>query len=282
MRSGVESRAEGTPPGRPRSEGTSLDEAADLLHWLHGEVANKGTLPVAEAERIIGRLREAIDEPPPLAAASRALALADGYTTSHAINVCLLSMELARHLAHREDEVLLVGSAGLLHDIGKVRLPLADPLDGGPSAEQRAAMERHPGAGARVLLGAGERHAVSAIVAHEHHWPFEGDGGYPTRHYPRSPHRFTRLVRVCDTYEVLRSPRQFRPALSRRAALRYLEIQAGVTLDPDFVTAFLGLCAGGRLPRIADGDESTLGVAELARMPDGPFDPDTETGTPRL
>lgn len=280
-----EGRAQGAPapPARdPQREGTRLDDTAELVHWVHGEVANKGAVPHAETEEVVSRLRAALEEPPPLAAGSRALALGDGYTTSHALNVSLLSMELARHLAYGEEEVVLVGAAGLLHDIGKVRLPLGDPALEGLSAEQRAAIERHPAEGARVLLAAGERHAVSAIVAYEHHWPFEGEGGYPVRHYPRSPHRFSRLVRVCDTYDVLRSSRPFRPPLSARAALRYLEIQAGVTLDPDFVTAFVGLCAGGALPRIADPDESTLGVAELGRMPDGPFDPDTETGTLRL
>lgn len=279
---------EGPPAGAPRAgerpepDGTRLDEAAKTLVWVHGEIANRGGLPLPETETLVARLRAALDEPPPLGATSHALALADGYTTTHALNVSLLSMELARHLAYEEDEILVVGAAGLLHDVGKVRLPLADPALEGLAPEQRAALERHPEEGARVLLKAGERHAVSAIVAHEHHWPFEGEGGYPARHYPRAPHRFSRLVRVCDTYDVLRSSRPFRPPLSPRAALRYLEIQAGVTLDPDFVTAFVGLCAGGALPRIADGDDSTLGVAELSRMPDGPFDPDTETGTLRL
>ncbi|MGH7540297.1 MAG: HD-GYP domain-containing protein [Gemmatimonadota bacterium] len=263
-----------------RSEGAVLDEAAERVWWVHGEVANKGTLPLAEVERIVDPLEAALDDRGPPSALARALAPADGYTTSHAISVALLVMTLARHLAYDDEELRLVGTAALLHDLGKVRLPLSETPAEGLTAELRAALERHPAEGARVLLSAGERHAVSAIVAYEHHLPAAGDGGYPARHYPRPPHRFSRLVRVCDTYDVLRRPRPYRPRLSHDAALRYLEIQAGGTLDPELITAFAGMCGDRVPPRVADdapGPE--LGITELARMPDGPFDPDTETGT---
>lgn len=280
-----------TAPGDPReerqpapAEGPSLDEEADLVRWIHGEIARTGRLPSTETRGIVESLRglEAAGEPS--VASPFLLAPADGYTTSHCLSVALMAAALAAYLEYDGDELELVTEAALLHDIGKVRLPLEDTGPDGLTAEQRSVMERHPAEGARVLLAGPPKHTLSAVVAYEHHMAWRGDAGYPPRHYPRNGHRFSRLVQICDAYDVLRSARSFRPALSHESALEYMRLQASSTLDPDLVTAFADLCGARPLPRIpgsaAGGHE--LGTIELSRMPEGAFDPDIETPPIRL
>lgn len=256
-----------------------LDEVADLVRWIHGEVARTGRLPSAETRRIVESLGEIEATGEPSVASPLLLAPADGYTTTHCLNVALLATALAAHLEYDGDELVLVTEAALLHDIGKVRLPLDDVEPRGLTAEQRPVMERHPAEGARVLLAAPAKHSLSAVVAYEHHMAWQGDTGYPPRHYPRTAHRFSRLVQICDAYDVLRSARPFRPALSHESALEYMRLQASRAFDPDLVTAFADLCAVRPLPRISDpdGDARELATIELSRMPDGAFDADTET-----
>ena len=266
-----------------RADGRELDEEAGLIHWIHGQIADTGRLPSAEARRVVERLCAVAPGEPPMAS-SLLLVPADGYTTSHCLNVAQMARALAGHLEYEDDEIELVTEAALLHDIGKVRLPLGDVAPDGLTLEQRSIMEQHPSEGARVLFAAAAMHTLSAVVAYEHHMAWQGETGYPMRHYPRSAHRFSRLVQICDGYDVLRSRRPFRSALSHEAALEYMRLQASIAFDPDLVTAFADLCEARPLPRIPDSavDERELGTVELSRMPDGLFDADTEIPPIRL
>ncbi len=82
----------------------------------------------------------------------------DQYTTTHAMNVAVLSMALGEHLGLSADRCGSIGLAGLLHDLGKIRIPL-EILNkpGKSSAQERAVVEAHPVDGARILLGGATR-----------------------------------------------------------------------------------------------------------------------------
>ena len=109
----------------------------------------------------------------------------DQYTTTHSLNVAVLAMGLAEQLGAGQAEVRAFGVAGLLHDIGKVRIPL-DVLTkpGKLTDEERLVINRHPVDGARILLQSHDDLEVAAAVAYEHHVMLDG-GGYPAMHYRR-------------------------------------------------------------------------------------------------
>lgn len=225
----------------------SVQAQADLVWEIHRSAARGGRVSFAEAASVATTLAGVLDEGS-LGAESTLIAPLDEYATSHALNVCLAAMRLATHLAFAEDEVVAVGVAGLLHDIGKVRLgdlPAVSPEM--LSSEERMLLQAHPEEGARILLDAGL--GLAAVVAYEHHMPWRGEGGYPHRHFEREPGRFSRIVSVCDAFDVLTSERSFRPALGREAATGYLRLLGGNPLDPDLVSAFLETLEGP-FPRV--------------------------------
>ena len=113
----------------------------------------------------------------------------DQYTTVHACNVAMLSMALAESLGGGSREVRAVGTAALLHDIGKVRLPaerLSHP--GALSTSEQEIMRPHSVEGARLLGERGAGNALAAIVAYAQHICANGKGGYPGDTFPRRPH----------------------------------------------------------------------------------------------
>ena len=162
----------------------------------------------------------------------------DQYTTTHAINVSVLTMGLGEFLGVGRATIRAFGLAGLLHDLGKIKIPgeiLNKP--GKLTPEERVIVERHPVEGARIILEGEEPLDLAAAVAYEHHLHVDGRG-YPALHYPRQAHQASRLVHVCDVYDALRTKRPYRDAWTSAEALDYIRQRAGAEFDADAVGSF--------------------------------------------
>lgn len=113
----TEAIAEQDTPEPPLS--LDLTEEADVVVWMHDEVAAGGRLPLLEAEVVIDSLVNAVHQQANAFVALLTLKEFDQYTTTHALNVAVLAMGLAEHLRLSSREVRAYGVAGLLHDLGK-------------------------------------------------------------------------------------------------------------------------------------------------------------------
>jgi putative nucleotidyltransferase with HDIG domain len=219
----------------------SLGEEVETLRWLQHEVQSHGTIPLIEAEAVVRSLSVAMHGERRIVLPLLQLKEFDQYTTTHSLNVAVLAMGLAESLGCTQNEVRGFGVAGLLHDIGKIRVPI-DVLTkpGKLSDEERLIINRHPADGARIILQSDEALDLAAVVAYEHHIMLDG-GGYPAMHYGRACALASRLVHVCDVYDALRTKRPYRDAWESERVCSYLLERAGTEFDPDLVTAFINL-----------------------------------------
>jgi putative nucleotidyltransferase with HDIG domain len=219
----------------------TLGEEAAAIRWLHGEVEQRGELPLVEAEAVVRSLSVAMHGESQVVIPLLELKEFDQYTTTHSMNVSVLAMALAEFMELGKRDVRAYGVAGLLHDLGKVRIPreiLVKP--GRLTPEERAIMNRHPADGARIIFASDKQLDLAAVVAYEHHIMLNG-GGYPSLHYGRDCHRASRLVHVCDVYDALRTRRPYRDAWESARALEYIESRAGTEFDPDVAKAFCSM-----------------------------------------
>jgi putative nucleotidyltransferase with HDIG domain len=219
----------------------SLREERDAVAWLHQEAGAGGRIPIVEACAVVQSLSLAMSGGQAMVLPLLQLKEFDQYTTTHAINVAVLTMGLAESLDLGAGTVRAFGLAGLLHDLGKIKIPreiLTKP--GKLTPEERAIVEAHPADGARMILEGEEPLDLAAAVAYEHHLCIDGRG-YPALHFPREAHYASRLVHVCDVYDALRTRRPYRDAWTSGEALEYIRGRAGTEFDPDAVGAFLDM-----------------------------------------
>jgi putative nucleotidyltransferase with HDIG domain len=218
-----------------------LTEEADVVMWMHDEVASAGRLPLLEAEVVIDSLVNAMHQQANAFVPLLTLKEFDQYTTTHALNVAVLAMGLAEHLRLSTREVRAYGVAGLLHDLGKVKVPVEIvQKPGALTPEEQAIMRQHPTDGARLILESDNRLDLSAAVAFEHHIMIDG-GGYPTRRTRRDCHHASMLVHVCDVFDALRTHRPYRVAWEVNAVVDYIMQRTGTEFHPDVARAFVAM-----------------------------------------
>jgi len=217
----------------------SLGEEAESIQSMHRDVMERGKLPLAEAEAVVRSLSMAMHGDQQMILPLLQLREFDEYTTTHSLNVSVLVMALAESLQLAQQDVRAFGIAGLLHDLGKVNIPI-DILNkpGKLTDQERQVMQHHPVAGAKLIIESGRKLDLAAAVAHEHHIMINGQG-YPTRHYHRPCHKASNLVHVCDVYDALRTKRPYRDAWEAERVLTYIEERAGTEFEPEIAAAFV-------------------------------------------
>jgi putative nucleotidyltransferase with HDIG domain len=240
------------------------DEAASILS-MHKEVQERGKLPLAEAEAVVRSLSMAMHGDSQMILPLLQLKEFDEYTTTHSLNVSVLTMALAESLGLAAQDVRTFGIAGLLHDLGKVNVP-KDILNkpGKLTDQERDVMQQHPTAGAKLIIESGRRLDLAAAVAHEHHIMINGHG-YPKRHYDRDCHKASKLVHVCDVFDALRTRRPYRDAWEAERALTYIAERAGTEFEPEAATAFVSMMrkaeSGIQLSPMPDAAADTVAVS---------------------
>ena len=229
-----------TPSGLLRI-GPGIEDERDTMDWINREVSGGRRLPLTEVDAVVRSLAVVMHAERALTLPLLELKEFDQYTTTHAMNVSVLSMALGEFLGVGPTMTRTLGFAGLLHDLGKVRIPL-EILNkpGRLTPEERQVVEAHPVEGARMLLAGQAPMEHAAVVAYEHHLMLDG-GGYPRLHYPRAAQYPSRIVHVCDVYDALRTKRPYRDAWESERVLGYIAERAGTEFDPAIATGFLAM-----------------------------------------
>lgn len=171
------------------------------------------------------------------------------YTAGHTTRVSEVSRRLGVALGLPEPQLNILTTGSLLHDIGKVAVPLAILDKPGRLTEAEfETVKQHPVVGHTILSrfkypGA---EGVRDIVRH-HHERLDGSG-YPDGLRGDQLSLLARIVAVADVYEALTSDRSYRPGMSSGDALGIIERDAEAGLfDPRVVLELRRLVEAGRV-----------------------------------
>lgn len=211
---------------------------------------------VEQAAVLVEQITESVIRHPNALISLARLKTSDEYTYMHSVAVCALMVALARQLGMADDQVREAGLAGLLHDIGKMAVPLEllnkpDKLTDGEFIEVR----KHPTAGARILLDSRQVSAAVLDVCLHHHEKFDGTG-YPHRLAGEKISLLARMAAICDVYDAITSDRPYKQGWSPAEALRKMAEWTKGHFDPHVFQAFVksvGIYPTGSLVRLESG-----------------------------
>ena len=210
----------------------------------------------------------------------------DEYTFIHALHLCILAVELGRQIGLDRERLEEIGICTLLHDVGKIFVPLEILRKPGALDDAEfAVMSRHPVHGAAVLAPDPGLPEAAPVVAFEHHVHIDCSG-YPKLRRPRPLHMYSLMASIADVYDALTTNRPYRPALPPVRALDVIKEQYVGRMEPHLLWQFLlmlGPYPWGSLMRLGERRFALI-TRPVASEPDNPLARviDLESGEPVL
>ena len=180
----------------------------------------------------------------------------DDYTYMHSVAVCALMIALGRELGLDEAMIREVGTAGLLHDIGKMAIPLEILNKPGKLTDSEfVAVRAHPEAGWKMLQEGRGVSDVALDVCLHHHEKVDGSG-YPHRLANDAISLVAKMGAVCDVYDAITSNRPYKAGWAPTESLRKMTEWSNGHFDQTVFRAFVkavGIYPLGSLVRLQSG-----------------------------
>ncbi|HJW26837.1 MAG TPA: HD-GYP domain-containing protein [Rhodocyclaceae bacterium] len=260
-------RAEATATSRRHPpEKTSIEQemqkaaricakAKEAVVSMFQEARMGKAIEAEQAQSLVEEISNSVLRNPGALISLARLKTADDYTYMHSVAVCALMIALARQLGLDEDQTRELGMAGLLHDVGKMMMPL-EVLNkpGKLTDEEFATMKRHPEEGYKLLLVSKAVTETIIDVCLHHHEKMDGSG-YPHGLTGEHISLYAKMGAVCDVYDAITSNRPYKAGWDPAESVKRMAEWKG-HFDPVVFQAFvksLGIYPVGSFVRLESG-----------------------------
>ncbi len=201
---------------------------------------NTGSSGFIEAtNNVSDELEKAITKNNAIAIDINKLKVSDEYTFKHSVDVATMAMIIGKKFGLSKEEIHEIGIAGLLHDVGKSKIP--NEILNKPARltdEEFLMMKHHSLFGYNILTETGSfsKAVLSGVL--QHHEKMNGKG-YPMAVAGDKIHKFARIISVSDVFDALVTERPYKKAFTLRDAVEMIMAMTE-DLDIDAMQSFLG------------------------------------------
>lgn len=214
-------------------------EANKIIHSLMQDVRLGKQIELEQVDPIVGRMSESILRNQDALLSLCRIKQKDNYTFLHSVSIGALMMSFARAVNLSSEEMRLVGIGGMLHDIGKMKVP--DEILNKPGKLTDAEfdiMRLHVVYSRDILSDTPGIAQASLDVASQHHERFDGSG-YPLKLKGSEMSIYGQMASIVDVYDAITSDRCYHKGMEPTVALRKMFEWSKFHFNPELVHAFV-------------------------------------------
>jgi len=191
------------------------------------------------AKKAVGKLAESVLRNPDALTCFIQLKKKDEYTATHSLRVCILALAFGRHLGLPAEELHILGTGAMLHDIGKMKVS-NDILNkpGELTGAEFEIMRSHVPRGVEILESTSGISAAAIQVARYHHERYSG-GGYINGIKGDQIGLFGMIGGIVDCYDALTSDRAYHTGLSAHLTLKQMYEWRGREFHAGLIEQFI-------------------------------------------
>ncbi|MFQ5470239.1 MAG: HD-GYP domain-containing protein [Gammaproteobacteria bacterium] len=233
------------------------NKATEVVHNMYEDVRLGRSIDTAGAKDMVKDMVGSIVRNPDAQVWLTHLKNKDDYTATHSLNVCIFSLAFGRHLGLSDEELNELGIGALLHDLGKIRVPIEilnkpEKL----TAQEFALMKKHPVFGGNILENTKGLTPSIIDIALSHHERTNGSG-YPRGLLAKDISLYGKMVAIVDIYDAITSQRVYHHGTHSIDAMTQLYQLASAHLDNGLVDQFiqcLGIYPIGSIVELYSGE----------------------------
>jgi len=258
---------------------TTLDEEVEAIKQTHVQATAlvyemledarlSRSFNTAGAKQVVAAMAESVLRNPDALVCFTHLKRKDEYTAQHCLRVCILGLAFGRHLGYDTDTLNALGIGCLMHDLGKMKVPLAILNKPGRLTEQeREIMKRHVPLGVAMLEDAKGFSPAAIEVARSHHERY-GGAGYINHLKGGEIGEFGLIGAIVDTYDAITSDRVYHAGIATLTALGQMYEWRERDFEPVLMEQFIqcmGVFPIGSVVRLNTGEIGVIRTRNRTR-----------------